>query len=39
MVSFFLDGQTVCAGYAKTYQYLMEKAGIPDDIHQRRAEF
>lgn len=29
MVSFFLDGQTVCAGYAKTYQYLMEKAGIP----------
>ena len=29
MVSFFLDGRTVCAGYSKAYQYLMEKAGIP----------
>lgn len=29
MDSFFLQGKSVCAGYSKAYQYLMEKAGIP----------
>ncbi len=27
--SALVDGQTVCAGYARAYQYLMQKIGIP----------
>lgn len=29
MDSFFIEGKTVCAGYARVYQYLMQQAGIP----------